>query len=208
MLSLEEIDSKVNYERLTDAEIDYVGKRIQEFDPDKDRNADLLDMISILKKADSIDVGKEFLEKPRGVKFRHLIEKYLEYPSFPWIAAEALRTLCQSSWGFSEDYLETMYRYIQGVEWDDGACNFAGITCAAEYLHQKDEQTFTDLDLELIRSINRISMDPEHLDHFEVGQNFYFLMGVPWDMLQNYPLAEELFEETRNPPQTFHKEQN
>lgn len=113
--SLNELLEQAKWGKITPIEIDYVAQQISE-------NSDALyTLIHILGRAEAI-------------KYRSKIEPFLDYPENPLISQIALKSLC-TYWGLTEEYLEELKMFINGVEWDDfDDVRISAIGIAGEYL--------------------------------------------------------------------------
>lgn len=64
-----------------------------------------------------------------------IIENYLEYPSFPYLSATALKILCRW-WGETSKYEKEILTFLYGVVWDtDEFCLMQAISICGEYLY-------------------------------------------------------------------------
>jgi hypothetical protein len=187
MRSLDDLREEARYGTLTDVELEYVANRLKYFDPEKEDDDTLCDLLHIIEESDYQDVLSGKREKPRAIKYRHLIEPYLEYPRFDYVSAMALRILCQSTWGFTEDYLDVIKKFIKGVEWDDVDCAICAIGAAGEYLNQKTDENLNQKDIELAQLLKSITDDSTHPLTDCAYRAFARAIGVPWNELFSFP---------------------
>lgn len=209
MRSLEDLREEAKHGTLTDVELEYVANRIKYFDPDKEDDGTLCDLFTIIEYADYQDVIDGIRKKPRAIKYRHLIEPYLEYPRFDYVSATALGILCQSTWGFTEDYLDVIKKFIRGVEWDDADCAICAMSVAGEYLNQKKDAELEEKDIELAQLLKFIMDDPtrDEVDRDAAYEALARASGVPWDELLIFPDQEKLEDLDINPDfQSNHEE--
>lgn len=125
MRNLNNLLQKSKNGRLTDEQISYVVKRVE--DP-KVELEDLYTCIFIL--------GMAFTTRPRGLKYRQLVESFLYYPKDPEISAIALKTLCDY-WDLTADYLDVVKEFIKGVVWDkERDLVLVSVNIAGEFLRK------------------------------------------------------------------------
>ena len=48
---------------------------------------------------------------------REIVDKFLYYPSYPYVSCMALKALCEQ-WGLTHAYLKELKQFIKGVPWD------------------------------------------------------------------------------------------
>ena len=198
MRSLEDLLKEARHGSLTDVELEYVANRIKYFDPDKEDDDTLFRLLLIIEEADIISNPDNRYTKPRAIKYRHLIEPYLEYPRDYYVSAKALRILCQSAWGFTEDYLDVIKRFIRGVEWDFGDCAFCAMSSAGEYLNKKTEEEIEEKDIELAQLLKSVMDDPtrDEIDHDAAYEALARASGLAWNEILDFTdLKEEDLEE-------------
>lgn len=187
MRSLEDLLQEARHGSLTDVELEYVANRIKYFDPDKEDDDTLCDLLLIIEESDVSSNPENRYTKPRAIKYRHLIEPFLEYPRFNYVSAMALRILCQSVWGFTEDYLDVIKKFIQGVEWDDGDCAICAMSSAGEYLNKKTDEDLSQKDIELAQLLKSVMDDSTH-QFTDCGYRaFARAIKVPWEELVSFP---------------------
>src|SRR5438045_2938047 len=117
MINADELLEKTRANRLTQEEFDIVVKMVR--DGPHDENLCLL--IYVLRLAGAKDLKK-------------IIEKFLYYPTNPYVSRVALKTLCEG-WKLTGDYLEEVKRFIVGEEWDvRDEIRLLAISIAGEYL--------------------------------------------------------------------------
>lgn len=76
----------------------------------------------------------EIIGRSGGTSHVELVEGYLDSPDDPMLAKMALRVLCMY-WNRTPDYLDDVFRFMQGVAWDvTGDCHLTAITIAGEHL--------------------------------------------------------------------------
>lgn len=195
MRSLEDLLQEARHGTLTDVELEYIANRIKYFDPDKEDDDTLCVLLLIIEESDVISNPDNKYVKPRAIKYRHIIESYLEYPRFDYVSAMSLSILCQSSWGFTEDYLDVIKRFIEGVEWDDGDCAICALSAAGEYLNKKTDEDLEKEDIELVHLLKSVMDDPTN-PFTDCGYSaFARAIKVPWNEILDFPdLKEEDLE--------------
>ena len=192
MRSLDDLREEARYGTLTDVELEYVANRLKYFDPEKEDDDTLCDLLHIIEESDYQDVLSGKREKPRAIKYRHLIEPYLEYPRWAFVSAAALRILCQSTWEFTKDYLDIIRKFIEGVEWDIcGDCAICAISEAGEYLNKKPDEDLEQKDFELAQLLKSIMDDSTHPLTDCAYRAFARAIGVPWNELFSFPNQEK-----------------
>jgi hypothetical protein len=192
MRSLDDLREEARYGTLTDVELEYIANRLKYFDPEKEDDSTLCRLLRIIEESDYQDVIIGKREKPRAIKYRHLIEPYLEYPRWGFVSAVVLQTLCQSTWGFTEDYLEIIRKFIEGVEWDTfNDCAICAISEAGEYLSKKTDEDLEQKDFELAQLSKSITDDPTHSLTDCAYRAFARAIGVPWNELFSFPNQEK-----------------
>lgn len=74
------------------------------------------------------------LGKAGDTSYRSLVEQFLECREDPMLSKMALRTLCDY-WHFTDEYRDTLLRFVRGVSWDDEQhVRRVAIQIAGEYL--------------------------------------------------------------------------
>jgi len=210
MRSLDDLREEARYGTLTDVELEYVANRLKYFDPEKEDDDTLCDLLHIIEESDYQDVLSGKREKPRAIKYRHLIEPYLEYPRDDWVSATALRILCQSTWGFTEDYLDVIKKFIKGVEWDTGDCAICAMSEAGEYLNKKTDEELEAKDNYELAQLLKFVMEDQTRDEVDRDSAYRALArtsGFSWNEILAFPEEKKLETLDKNPDlQNKHKE--
>ena len=196
MRSLEDLLKEARHGTLTDVELEYIANRIKYFDPDKETDDTLFRLLLIIEESDISSNPDNRYAKPRAIKYRHLIEHYLDYPRYDYISAMALSILC--SWGFTEDYLDVIKKFIQGVEWDYGDCAFCAMGEAGGYLNKKKEEELQQKDIELIHLLKSVMEDQtrDEVDRDAAYKALARASGLSWNEILDFSdLKEEELEE-------------
>jgi len=193
MRSLEDLLKEARHGTLTDVELEYVANRIKYFDPDKEEDDTLCNLLLIIEESDVISNPGNKYAKPRAIKYRAIIESFLEYPRFDYVSAMALTILCQSSWGFTADYLDVIKRFIEGVEWDYGDCAFCAMSAVGEYLNKKADDELDQKDIELIYLLKSVMDDPtsDEVDRDAAHKALARASGLPWSEILDVPDLED-----------------
>jgi hypothetical protein len=191
MRSLEDLLQEARHGRLTDVELEYISNRIKYFDPDKEDDDTLFRLLLIIEEIGMISHPGQIYFEHRSSKIRNLIEPYLEYPRDDYISAMALSILCD--WGFTEDYLDVIKKFIQGVEWDDGDCAFCAMGEAGGYLNKKTEEEIEEKDIELAQLLKSVIDDPtrDEVDRDAAYKALARASGLSWDEILDFPNLKE-----------------
>lgn len=131
MKKIYSLAEKATWDTLSDEEISYVLKKIQNYKPGDD-DYELSNCIYIVGRIGAIQHLK-------------LIEKFLHHKTNGIVPAKALKVLCRY-WELTPNYLKEIKEFIRGSEWDesDDARSMA-IEIAGEYLCKGEDKELLGL---------------------------------------------------------------
>lgn len=188
MRSIKELITSPIGEEFSDSEIAHLVKVIQDSRPGSPDNLSVL--ISLLGTA---TIATE--------EYRKLVEKYLYYPSDPWVSAMSLKVLC-NAWGLTADYLSEVKQFIIGVKWDvSDETRLIAISIAGSYLRKAFDKELLQLLLLIYEDIGQTEAIHETTDDarsFLQGCAYEALAraaGKDWDEI---PSVDEIQEYVEN----------
>jgi hypothetical protein len=94
------------------------------------------------------------LGRANAVRYRQLVERYLDRRDDPMLARLSLQVLCRY-WGLASDYSEVLQKFIQKVDWDsEDDVRIMAISCCESIVAQKEH-------VDLLRLLYTIVCDPQ-----------------------------------------------
>lgn len=185
---------------LTDEQLEYVAQRIKDFDPSKEDDSTLCDLLRVIEESDTHLTPENIYSQPRAIKYRKVIEPFLEYSRFDIVPAIVLRTLCQPAWGFAKDYLDIIKKFVKEDERDFGDASIVAISEAGEYLNKIKDDDFKEKDIELAQLLKSIMDDKTHHLTNAAYEAVARALGVPWEDLLSFPrqFSENEFSEDKS----------
>ena len=132
--------------KLSSEEIDYVAKAINEHQNDTRK---LYTLIHILGRA-------------KALKYKNLVESFLNYPDDPLVSQIALESLC-SYWELTKDYIDELTAFLKGVDWDDfDDVRLHAISISGEYLRSSFNADLARALLALFDNPSFLTRQPEN----------------------------------------------
>ncbi len=160
MLKLDELLEKAKWDKLSEAEISEVVKRIKQTKPGQDE--DLYMLLHILGRSEAD-------------QYRPLVEKFLYYPSYPMVSSIALRTLCVY-WIYEKEYLHKIKEFLKGVDWDaEFDVKRCAISCAGSYLRSTPEKELYELLIQIFEN------DPDEICREAALESIERGIGKEWN---------------------------
>ena len=176
---------------LTDEELEYVATMLKDFDPKECTYEFLGSMLNIIRLSDRKAVLEGKMKQPRAIKYKSIIERYLYFPQKSYYSSRALGILCQKTWNFTEEYLDTVVSFLKGVKWDFfKTCYAVSYMILGEYLLEKQQSGFTQKEEELLKLVEEVSQNPNS-PFFGIPGALGRLRGVSYE--EAYPIFD-LFE--------------
>lgn len=175
--SFDELLEEAKWGKITSNEIDYVAEQLQE------NHDELYTLIYILGRAEA-------------VRCKKLIEPFLNHPDDPMVSKIALQSLC-TYWDLTEEYLDELKMFINGVEWDDfDDVRIQAISIAGEYLRSAKNPELLQTLIDLFENIET-SPDLKNAENPELVRSCAYLaigraMGREYNQM---PDTDEIMEQ-------------
>ncbi len=169
MHNLDDLLEKAKWSKLTDEELNYVVRKIE--NPSLRGKYELYTLIFILGKA-------------KATQHRKLVESFLYYPKDPMISKIAVQTLC-GFWNLGRDYLKELRAFVKGVEWDkEEDVRLVAISCAGPLLSQIKDKELMELLLDIFEnySESEYSQGSDYDDIFKEAayESLADSVGIRW----------------------------
>ncbi len=170
-------------------EIDFLIKKYNETGFSPEEIAYVLQRIKEAKPGDDADLGIFIclFGKVGGPEYRELIERFIDYPTQPWVSVQALNTLC-TDWDLTAEYLPKVKEFIKGVDWDESdEVRLIALSIAGEYLRKTFEKELLQLLISFFEDLGKNDTFQEKRDYARAFlqscayQNLARAMGKEWE---------------------------